>query len=230
MCHHAATRAPPRALSRAQAGTGRGLIFPCPVMQRGLDPRDLIPEDGSLGLAPRGWIPVHGSQGTLQCRTSLLQKAQQPLPGGVQGARQRLCKGRRVSAAAPLVLSPCGCCHTWPGLRAGLATAATETTPCWPRLLQTLVPEQWMLQSWGSTGLFPPLFPPKEQGAAARGAQPSAGGGSCPGSQLGACGWGGRAGCRGSRQRCSICFSSGCWGCWGCDRWSVYQLQPCSGC
>lgn len=44
----------------------------------------------------------------------------------------------------------------------------------------------------------------------------------------------GRAGCRGSRWRCAICFSSGCWerrSCrgpaagLGCDRWSVYQVS-----
>lgn len=99
-------RAPPRALSWAQAGTGWGLLFPCPAMQRGLDPRGWIPGAGSQRMDPRGWIPVHRSQGTLQCCTSLLQNTQQPLPGDVQGARQRLCKGSRVPAASPLLLGP----------------------------------------------------------------------------------------------------------------------------
>ncbi|XP_063269752.1 uncharacterized protein LOC134559145 [Prinia subflava] len=40
-----------------------GLLFPCPVMQRGLDPRGGIPEDRSQGRASRGWIPEDGSQG-----------------------------------------------------------------------------------------------------------------------------------------------------------------------
>lgn len=216
-------RAPPRALSWAQAGTGWGLLFPCPAMQRGLDPRGWIPGAGSQRMDPRGWIPVHRSQGTLQCCTSLLQNTQQPLPG--RGSAKAAGSLQHLPCFWVLwLLSHLARAQGWPGC------GWYETTPCWPRLLQTLVPVQWMLQSWGSTGLFPSLFPPKEQGAAAGGAQPSARGGSCPGPSW-VHGQGGRAGCRGSQQRCSsICFSSGCWGCWGCDRWSVYQLQPCSGC
>lgn len=119
-------------------------------------------------MDPRGWIPVQRSQGTLQCHTSLLQNAQQPLPGDVEGP-DRLCKGRRVPAAPPLLLGPCGCCHTWPELRTGLVQRQ-------PVLLPALIPEQWMLQSRGSTGLFPPLFPLKEQG----GSPAQCWGGSCP--------------------------------------------------
>lgn len=153
---------PPREMGRADVpprrhtgttagpflGTGRDRLwayFPLPshaegAGSQGLDPRGWIPGTGSQGLDPSAWIPGHTAVPHIPPAESTAAPSQ-------GRAGQRLCKGRRVSAAAPLVLGPCGCCHTWPGLRAGLAMAATETTPCWPRLLQTLVPEQWMLQS-----------------------------------------------------------------------------------
>lgn len=162
MCHHAATRAPPRALSWAQAGTGCWLIFLCPVMQRGLDPRDLIPEDGSLGLAPRGWIPVHGSQGTLQCRTSLLQKAQQPLPGGVQGRGS-------AKAGGSLQQLP------WFWVPVAVVTLGQGSGLAWPWLLQRQrrAGQGCCKPSFLSNGccnleapqgFFSPSFPPKNKG------------------------------------------------------------------
>lgn len=98
MCHHGHHHGPFPGHRQEQAG---GCFSPAQPCKGGW-----IPGAGSQRMDPRGWIPVHRSQGTLQCCTSLLQNTQQPLPGDVQGARQRLCKGSRVPAASPLLLGP----------------------------------------------------------------------------------------------------------------------------
>ncbi|XP_075622556.1 uncharacterized protein LOC142603842 [Balearica regulorum gibbericeps] len=213
-------RAPPCVLSLGTGSCTLRANLPVPQSCKG--------EAGFQGLAPR-------ARCSAAHHSSL--KARQTVPGGVHRAgvlpsgassRAEALQRHRVAGGSLQHLR-------WLWVPVAVPTLGRGSGLARSRLYgDNPTPTKAAPKAWSTTGLFSPLFPTKnwgqqtgEPGALHRVSAPVP-------SWVHQAEGGAGAGCRGSHQRCAICFSSGCWECRGCrgpaaghscDRWSVYHVS-----